>query len=95
MLSRGLGEVLLLEFGDPVELSIPVRMLVHAAVFLRLSAAVTSHFEQLLDNVYAGRHTLLGEAFGDVGDRQIGPNHLLSHRIARGVIFQHGMKLLD
>ena len=63
--------------------------------YLRLTTAVTCHFEQLLDNVDVGRRTLLGEPFGDVGNGQIGPNHPLFQRIASGVFFEYRMKLLD
>ncbi len=51
--------------------------------------------EQLLDDMHAHRRTPFGEAFGDVGGGQIGPNHPLFHRIAGSMFFQYRMKLPD
>jgi hypothetical protein len=88
------GQVLPLEPGDVLELLIAVGMPAHRPGLLGLAGDVIMVVEQLLDHRPADLGARLGQVAGDRLIGQVGPENLLPHRVARGMILEGPQEVL-
>ena len=88
-------QVLLLESGDVLKLSVAIRMSrPHRLDLLRLAFHVPVPLEQLLDHTLPGGRPAFRQPLGNLTPRQVGPLDACPHRVAGGVVPQHVQKVL-